>query len=106
DACLVLAMTWAFFRHQWMHSLQGQLSLRVMLPRFLLAVALIHFSLPLLQGVIDLSNALSKVVLLSGWTFDLNALDDPNRDVGSGPGLSLIMAAALLVALLVFAIAY
>jgi hypothetical protein len=106
DASLALAMTSAFLRHQWMQSTQGQLRVRIMLPRFLLAVILIHFSLPLLQGAVDLSNALCKVVLLAGWTLDVRNLGDPQRDLGSGPGLPLIMTAALLVALTVFAISY
>lgn len=48
------------------HSLRARYSLKVVLPRLLLALVLVHFSLPLMQMGIDLDNALSAVALHLG----------------------------------------
>ncbi|HEV2953991.1 MAG TPA: conjugal transfer protein TrbL family protein [Candidatus Dormibacteraeota bacterium] len=106
SAALTFLLMWGFFRLQWTRAVRPQYSVRAMLPRVGVAAALIGFSLTLVQAMVDLNNALCKVVLESGWSFDLNSLMDPARDFYTGPGLAVLATAALLIALLVLALAY
>jgi hypothetical protein len=55
-------------------SYRARYSLRVILPRVMVAVALVHFSLPLTQMVIDLDNALGQVAMGLGGAMHVDGL--------------------------------
>ncbi|MHB1526271.1 MAG: conjugal transfer protein TrbL family protein [Candidatus Dormibacteria bacterium] len=88
-----------------------QHQLQVVLPRVLAAVALAAFSLPLIQQLIDLNNALCKVVV-GGAAVNLGDL--PWSSPLSGPAVAsaanniflLLFAAALVLAVVILALAY
>ncbi len=64
DILVAAVLTFASFRAMWEHqSYRARYSLRVLLPRVLLAVVLMHFSLLFTQMAIDLDNALCQVAL-------------------------------------------
>lgn len=68
DSGLTVATIWASFSLMWTRgtsSYRNQRTVRVLLPRLVLAVVLINFAVPLLQGAIDASNALSDSVALA-----------------------------------------
>jgi len=73
DAALVLVAIWASFRIIWGHGVRSQYSVRILLPRLLMGVVLINFSLPLFQMLVDTSNTVCDA--LRG----LVAIDDPSR---------------------------
>ena len=85
--------------------------LQVVLPRVLAAVALATFSLPLIQQLIDLNNALCGVVV-GGAAVNLGDL--PWSSPLSGPAVAtaanniflLLFAAALVLAVVILALAY
>src|SRR5947209_1965965 len=67
DILVAAVLLFASVRAMWEHqSYRARYSLRVVLPRVLLAVVLMHFSLPFMQMVIDLNNALCQVALSLG----------------------------------------
>jgi hypothetical protein len=55
-------------------SYRARYSLRVILPRVMVAVALVHFSLPLTQMAIDLDNALGQVAMGLGGEMHVDGL--------------------------------
>jgi hypothetical protein len=61
----------SIFEHQ---SYRARYSLRVIVPRMLVAVALVHFSLPLAQMAIDLDNALGQVALGLGGAMHVDGM--------------------------------
>lgn len=66
NSALTAVITWASFRMMWGRTTtRSQYVLRVLLPRILLAALLINFAVPLVQSVIDTSNALSDSVMLA-----------------------------------------
>lgn len=68
DSGLTVVTIWASFSLMWARgtsSYRNQRTVRVLLPRLVLAVVLINFAVPLLQGAIDASNALSDSVALA-----------------------------------------
>jgi hypothetical protein len=71
DSALVLVTLWASYRIMWGHGLRSQYTARILLPRLVLAVILINFSLPMFQAVVAASNSLSSAVL------SLGSLNDP-----------------------------
>ena len=64
DLLLVLFFTWAFLRSQWERGFRAHYTLKVVLPRAMVAVAMAHFALLFGQMAIDLNNALVHAV----WT--------------------------------------
>lgn len=62
NAMLVLATIWASYRIMWAHSIRGQFTARVLLPRLIMGAVLINFSMPMFQAVVDASNTLSGVI--------------------------------------------
>jgi hypothetical protein len=62
DTLLVLIFIWSFLRSQWERSFRAHYTLKVMLPRAMLAVALAHFGLLFGQMAIDLNNAMVHAV--------------------------------------------
>lgn len=84
NALLVLAVMWASYRIMWAHSIRGQFTARVLLPRLIMGAVLINFSMPMFQAVVDISNTLSSVITTlptitdfqTYWrTFSLNPQD-------------------------------
>lgn len=106
NSALTAVITWASFRMMWGRvTTRSQYVLRVMLPRVLLAALLINFAVPLVQGAVDTSNALSDSVLLATHQ---QILTDVNEFLTSGPlaGLQGVTLIVLFVAYLVLAFAY
>lgn len=66
DVLLGAVVLFAALRTMFERSLRSHYSLKVMLPKFLLAMVLVHFSLPLMQMGIDLDNALCSTALQLG----------------------------------------
>lgn len=74
DALVGAVLVFACLRSMWERSLRARYSLKVMLPRLMLAIVLAHVSLTLTQMGIDLDNALSHVALGLGSEADASAL--------------------------------
>ena len=66
DVLLAAVLLFACLRSIFERTFRSRYSLKVMLPKLMLAIVLIHFSLPLMQMAIDLDNALSAVALSLG----------------------------------------
>jgi hypothetical protein len=94
DAGLAAVIACGGYHVMFSHGLRSLYTVRILLPRVLLAVVLANVSLPLVQAAIDAENALCAGVLGLGVTFDPGSLL-ASRDFGSGPGLSLAVLAAL-----------
>ena len=105
DAALAAAVIWGSYHIMFGHGIRTLYSVRILLPRLLLAVVLANFSLPLMQAAIDLNNALCSAVLGVGISFDPGFITT-FRDLGSGPGLTAIVIAALFAGYAVLAVAY
>lgn len=111
DAGLVAVATWASFRLMWAQTARNHYALHLLLPRILLAILLINFSLPLIQAAIEINNVLCGAVLgglgesaFSGLVKEVFV--DGAKDLGSGPGLTVLTTAALLLGFLLLALAY
>jgi hypothetical protein len=105
DAALGAVVVWGCYHIMFAHGIRSLYTVRILLPRLLLAVVLVNFSLPLLQAGIDLNNALCAAVLSVGLGFNLATLFSL-RDLGGGPALSLAVVAALFGGYAVLGIAY
>jgi hypothetical protein len=70
DSALVVITMWAAFRIMWGHGLRSQYTARILLPRLLMGVVLINFSLPLFQVVVAASNAISEAIKALGTVGD------------------------------------
>lgn len=114
DALLTAAIVVIFLRSMWEHSIRARYGMKIMLPRLLGTIVLVHCSLPLMQMLIDLNNALGSVALALGgplhatpfpWSI---ALADPAiAAVAASQNLfHAIFAVALVVALVLLALAY
>lgn len=106
NAALALVTLWAAYRIMWGHGLRSQYTARILLPRLMLGVVLINFSLPLFQMAVDASNTVSTTVqsfvtLDDPSTWAANYRHDPNAGV-----LEIITTAALAAAYDVLAIVY
>jgi hypothetical protein len=60
---LVVVVIFASYRIMWSHGLRSRYTVRLMLPRILLAFVLINFALPLFQAAVDFNNALDEAVI-------------------------------------------
>jgi hypothetical protein len=105
DAALVAVVLWGSYQIMFAHGAQSLYTIRILLPRLLLALVLVNFSLPLLQAGIDAENALCSAVLGVGTGFDPSSLF-AIHDLGSGPALSLAVTAALFGGYAVLGVAY
>ena len=104
---LVAVVGLGSFRIMWSHGTRTVYSVRVLLPRVLLAVILINFAVPLFQAAVEVNNALCNTVLASGLPIKVDlAAFDPGLEYGSGPGLTLLTTAALFAGYLVLAFVY
>ena len=106
NAALALVTIWAAYRIMWGHGLRSQYTARILLPRLMMGVVLINFSLPLFQMTVDASNALSKaaqtfVRLDDLSTFTANFRHDPNAGA-----LEIVTTLALAVGYDALAVAY
>jgi hypothetical protein len=106
DAALVLIAMWASYRIMWGHGLRSQYTARILLPRLLMGVVLINFSLPLFQVVVACSNAVCETIKTFG------TLGDPSdwwatlaRDPSQGP-VEIITTGVLAAGFDVLAITY
>lgn len=108
DGALTLAVIWSFYRIMWQgsSSVQTSLGLRSLLPRVGLAALLINFSLPLVQSVVDVSNALcSGVRLATGFSIQQLSANDGGQLL-SLPGLPEAVLIVLLCSYLLLALSY
>ena len=114
DILLTAVVAFLFLRSMWEHSIRARYGLKMMLPRLLGTIVLVHCSLPLMQMAIDLNNALGSVALAIGgplhaapfpWS---TALADPEiAAVAASQNLfHAVFAVALVVALVLLALAY
>lgn len=110
-AVLVVGLLRGIFEHT---SFRARYSLKVLLPRIMVAVVLIHFSLPLMQMGIDLDNALAGVAAGLGGSMHVDGL--PWSASLSAPLVAhmsvtqdifhAVFAVALVIALVLLVLAY
>jgi len=86
NAALTVVAIWASYRIMWGHGLRTQFTARILLPRLLLSVGLINFALPMLQAVVQASNAACDAIQSFGtipdWSNWLHNLElDPSAGV-------------------------
>lgn len=105
DAALAAVVIWGSYHIMFGHGIRTLYSVRILLPRLLLALVAANFSKLLFQSAVDVNNALCTVVIQTGVGFDPNALFEI-RDLGTGPALSLFVVAALFAGYGVLAVAY
>jgi hypothetical protein len=107
EAALVAVVAWAFYRVMFAHGSFTQYTARIMLPRFVVAFVVIHFSLPLLQGAVDLSNRLSEAVVAVSLQSDMRGMVDQwGREMSLEGGLGPVIALSLLVGFLLLTFVY
>ena len=106
NAALALIALWASYRIMWGHGLRSQYTVRILLPRLLMAVVLINFAQPMFQAVVTINNTLCDVIqsfikLDDLSTFRANFANDP-----SAGAWEIITTAILAVGYDVLAITY
>lgn len=74
DVVLTAVLLFGLLRGMFEHSFRARYSLKVLIPRLMVAIVLIHFSLPLAQMGIDLNNALDGVAVSLGDTMRVDSL--------------------------------
>jgi hypothetical protein len=110
-AVVLFASLRSMFEHQ---SLRPKYTLKVVLPRLLAAVVLVHGSIYFMQMAIDLNNALGTVAVSTGTPLTLDQLPwSSTLDPGSVQAIQVsedlfhaIFAVALVVALVILALSY
>lgn len=106
NGALTLAAMWASYRIMWGHGLRSQFTARIMLPRLLMSAVLINFSLPLVQVLVQASNAACDAIQGFGTLPDWqNWLQNFGLDPSAG-FLQIVTTAVLLVGYDVLGIAY
>ena len=105
DAALAATVAWGSYLIMFGHGIRTLYSVRILLPRLLLAVVLANFSLPLIQAAIDVNNALCSAVLGIGLKIDPSSLF-AFRDLAIGPAPSIFVVGALFVGYGVLGVAY
>jgi len=107
DAALTIVAIWASYRIMWGHGLRSQFTARIMLPRLLMSAVLINFALPLVQAVVQASNAACDAIQTFGtipldWSAWWQQLQvDPSDGI-----LQIITTAVLITGYDVLGIAY
>jgi hypothetical protein len=106
NGALVIVAIWASYRIMWGHGLRSLYTARILLPRLLMSVVLINFALPLLQAVVEASNAACKAIesfgTLPDWSNWLNNLTlDPSAGI-----LQIVATAGLILGYDLLGIAY
>lgn len=74
DILAAAVVVFASLRSMWERSVRARYTLKVFLPRLLLAVVLMHFSLPLMQMAVDLNNAMGHVATETGQPLQMAAM--------------------------------
>jgi hypothetical protein len=106
DGALTLVVLWASYRVMWAHGLRSQFTARIMLPRLFMSAILINFSLPLVQALVQASNAASDAIQSFGTLPDYqNWLQNLMLDPSSGL-LQIVATAVLVVGYDILGIAY
>jgi hypothetical protein len=115
DVLLVAVLIFGLLRGMFEHtSYRARYSLKVLLPKLLVAVALVHFSLPLTQMAIDLDNALGHVAIGLGdgmhvdglpWSSSLSAPLIANMSA-SQDVFHAVFVVAMVIALVMLVLAY
>ena len=106
NGALVLVAIWASYRIMWGHGLRSQYTARILLPRLLLSVVLINFALPMLQAVVQASNAACDAIQSFGTLPDWsNWLHNLTLDPSSGI-LQIVATAGLILGYDLLGIAY
>lgn len=111
NAGLVAVGTWSSYRLMWTQSYRSHYSAHIILPRLFLAAVLINFAVPLVQIAVDFSNALCATVLIAeGHNVFVGALREllttSTKDIGGGPGLTVLTTATLVFGYLLLGLAY
>jgi len=114
DVLVAAVLLFACLRSMFERSLRSRYSLKVMLPRLMFALVLVHFSLPLMQMAIDLDNALSHVALSLGDELHVDQLPwSPVISPAAVQGLSVsqdifhaVFAVAVVIAVVILVLAY
>jgi hypothetical protein len=106
DAALLGALTWAFLRMIWSHGFRNKHTLRILLPRAGLAVLLINFALPLVQAVVDTSNAICDSIALATRHQALLAVKGDFTWDLAAPGLYAVTMVVLFVAYMLLGFVY
>ena len=106
NGALTLLAMWASYRVMWGHGLRSQFTARIMLPRLMMSAVLINFALPLVQALVQASNAACDAILSFGTLPDWqNWLHNFGLDPSAG-FLQIVTTAVLLVGYDVLGIAY
>jgi hypothetical protein len=105
NAAMVAVVVYSLLRSIWERGYRARYTLKAVLPKLLLVIALVNFGLPLMQGAIDLNNG----AVHAFWSFDLGmGIDKPSNlwDALVLPGGNLLVnLLALLTALLLLVLA-
>jgi hypothetical protein len=106
NGTLGLIVVWAAYRIMWGQDVKASYSVRMLLPRLLIGVILINFSLPLFQLVVEASNAACDAIQSFGTIPDWNTWWR-NYALDQTSGIwQIITTGALIVGYDVLAIAY
>lgn len=106
NVALALVTLWAAYRIMWGHGLRSQYTVRILLPRLMMGVVLINFSLPLFQMAVDASNALSESAQTLVRLDDVSTFAANFRHAPNAGALEIITTAVLAVSYDVLAITY
>jgi hypothetical protein len=106
NGALTIVAIWASYRIMWGHGLRSLYAARILLPRLLMSVMLINFALPLLQAVVQASNAACDAIesfrTLPDWS---NWLHNLTLDPSAGP-LQIVATSTLILGYDALGIAY
>ncbi len=106
NGALAIIAIWASYRIMWSHGLRSQFTARILLPRLLISVVLINFALPMLQAVVQASNAACDAIVsfgtLPNWSSWMHNL---TLDPSAGP-LQIVATATLILGYDLLGIAY
>ena len=106
NGALTLVAIWGAYRVMWGHGLRSQYTARILLPRLMMSAVLINFALPLVQAMVQASNAACDAIWSFGTLPDWNNwLHNFGLDPSAGV-MEIITTAVLLVGYDVLAIAY
>jgi hypothetical protein len=106
NGALTIVAIWASYRIMWGHGLRSQFTVRILLPRLMISVVLINFALPLMQAVVQASNAACDAILSFGTLPDWsNWLHNLTLDPSAGV-LQIVATAGLVLGYDFLGIAY
>jgi len=106
NGALTIVAIWASYRIMWGHGLRSQVTARILLPRLLMSVVLINFALPMLQAVVQASNAACDAIASFGTLPDWsNWLHNLTLDPSAGI-LQIVATSGLILGYDVLGIAY